>query len=318
MTENISTGLYFIGEAIADLRASAGRNRSLDINLGGSSYFGSIGAAEALGRANLHNAKSFYVGPVPQDVFGSLFLEDFEKYGVGTAYTRRIEHISMLAVISTTGGWNKFDFYGRNKPNTIDNLKIEDIAYDLAEESQLFSVGSVVMTVPHARDAVTEYIKRKAADGHIVYFDPNTRPSIIDNREEYAKRLIAVSKHSSIVRFSEEDVAWTFPHEDHSSVAAKFLTDTMRAFIITHGAGGCTVYTKQGEEFVPVAHHDGIKFTVGAGDNFNAGILVALARRGITRAVKAAKLDFTEWATIAAEANGVAYQYLLRANKLAA
>lgn len=306
-----------MGEAIADLRSHPEQARALNINLGGSSYFGSIGAANALKRTNTTSVKSYYVGPVSEDLFGGLFLEDFTKAGVGTDYIRKIPHISMLAVISTAGGQNTFDFYGRQKPNTIDDLKIDDIVYDLAEPNQLFCVGSVVMTVPNARDAVTEYITRKNADGHVVYFDPNTRPNIIPDRVEYAERLLKIAANASVVRFSEEDVAWTFPDMEHEGVAAKFLQAGPAVVVITHGGGGCTMFTKTGSKFVPSEKNPAIVFTVGAGDNFNAGILSALAARGIgsTKAVRGLSLE--EWAQIGAEANSVAYNHLLRVNNLA-
>lgn len=312
-----ATGLYFVGEAIADLRTQPDQPRALNINLGGSSYFGSIGAANALEGASARNVKSYYVGPVSEDLFGGLFLEDFVKAGVGTEYIRKIPHISMLAVISTTGGQNKFDFYGRQKPNTIDDLKFEDIVYDLNEPNQLFCVGSVVMTVPNARDAVTEYITRKNKDGHIVYFDPNTRPNIIPDRKEYADRLLKIAAHASVVRFSEEDVAWTFPDDSHDDVAAQFLKAGPASIIITHGGGGCTVFTKGDKRFIASEKNPAIVFTVGAGDNFNAGVLSALAARGICNAEAVRNLSQDDWAQVGAEANAVAYNHLLRVNNLA-
>lgn len=315
---SVSTGLYFVGEAIADLRSDPHQARTLNINLGGSSYFGSIGAANALKRTGTTSVKSYYVGPVSEDLFGGLFLEDFTKAGVGTDYIRRISHISMLAVISTASGQNKFDFYGRQKPNTIDDLKIDDIAYDLNEPNQLFCVGSVVMTVPNARDAVTEYITRKNADGHVVYFDPNTRPNIIPDRHEYADRLLQIAANASVVRFSEEDVAWTFPDMKHEAVAAKFLQTGPAVVVITHGGGGCTLFTNTGKRFVPSEVNPSIVFTVGAGDNFNAGILSALAARGLCSTGSVRGLSLDKWAGIGAEANAVAYNHLLRVNNLAA
>ncbi len=317
MADNAATGLYFVGEAIADLRTQPNNVRALNINLGGSSYFGSIGAANAIKRAGVGNIKSYYVGSVSEDLFGGLFLEDFKTHGVGIDYIRRIEHLSMLSVISVVDGKNKFDFYGRQKPNTIDDLKVDEIVYDLKEPNQLFCVGSVVMTVPNARDAVTEYVTRKSADGHIVYFDPNTRPNIIPNRKEYTDRLLKIAYQASVVRFSEEDVAWTFPEDSHDDVAAQFLKVCPSAIIITHGGGGCTVFTKDGKQFIPSDINAGIVFTVGAGDNFNAGVLTALASRGVSRGEDVRRLSLDVWVKICAEANAVAYNHLLRVNGLA-
>lgn len=314
----MSTGLYFVGEAIADLRTSPNDPRSLNINLGGSSYFGSIGAAHAISDQGLKNIDSFYVGPVSEDLFGGLFMDDFKKAGVRTDYVRVINYLSMLAVVSTAGGQNKFEFYGRQKSNTVDNVTLDHIVYDLKEEGQLFAVGSVVMTVPHARDAVTEYIRRKTADGHVVYFDPNTRPSIIDDKAAYLERIAMIARNAAVMRFSEEDVAWCFPGEEHAAVAKRYLDDAdIAVLIITHGGGGCTVFSRSGHRYVPGFAHESIVFTVGAGDNFNAGILVALAKRGLTKkdALKDVSLD--EWERIAAEANKSAYNHLLRVNNVA-
>jgi fructokinase len=310
-----ATGLYFVGEAIADLRTSPNDARSLNINLGGSSYFGSIGAAHSISDQNMDGVRSFYVGPVSEDLFGGLFMDDFNKAGVCTDYVRTINYLSMLAVVSTSTGQNKFEFYGRQKSNTVDNLSLDHMVYDLKEEGQLFCVGSVVMTVPHARDAVTEYITRKTADGHVVYFDPNTRPSIIEDKQAYLDRILMMSENTSLVRFSEEDVAWCYPDETHEAVAKRFLDHSdIAVLIITHGGGGCTVFSRDGHCFIDSFKDDRIVFTVGAGDNFNAGVLVALAKRGLSRKDSLKDVSMDEWEQIAKEANKSAYNHLLRVN----
>jgi len=313
-----NTGIYFMGEAIADLKPDAENPRILNASLGGGSYFGCIGAARAIQEKEDQDIVSCFLGSISNDYFGQLIIKDFIKAGVKADYARKTENISMLALVSQTAdGLNKFEFYGRNKPNTTEQILRSDLPDDLEEPARLFCFGSVVMTLSPARDTLTDYAAEQAKLGHIIYFDPNTRPNIIPDKAEYIERITKFAAFVSVMRASEEDIRWMFPDKPFEESAQYFLDQGVNAFIITQGGKGCTLYLpEQKSVYLPSKVEQGIINTVGAGDNFNAGVLLAMARRNLTQQEMLKSLDVETWKNIAKEANDVAYQHLLRLNGL--
>ncbi len=309
------TGIYFMGEVIADLRPAEDDPRTLKAALGGSSYFGCIGAANAIRAQHLDHVSSFFLGNLSGDHFGRLMSGDMESAGVKTNYARRKDHISMLALVDVRDGKNTFEFYGRQKPNTVEALELSDLPQDYAEDHRLYCFGSVITNVSPARETLEQYARIQADAGHVIYFDPNTRPSLVADRDAYIARLKQYAGYMSVMRASEEDMEWMFPDQKPVDAAQLFLTQGIEAFIVTHGGKGCTVLARGGQEYVPTDDLGGIRFTVGAGDNFNAGVLVALAARGLTRRDSLSGLaTVADWAAVARDANQTALRHLLTIN----
>lgn len=114
----------------------------------------------------------------------------------------------------------------------------------------------------------------------IVSLDPNVRPQIIDNRDQwdhYHHRWIA---RTQIYKASDEDIAWIWPGRTADSCAEELLDDGIGVVFATHGSGGVTVFT-QGEAIVVPARPVAVVDTIGAGDTFVAAALVSLWERGV-------------------------------------
>ncbi len=311
-------GIYFMGEVIADLRPEPDNPRLLKADLGGSSYFGCIGAANAIRAGKLDNVGSFFIGNISNDHFGRIISHEMDKAGVNTDYARKTNNISMLALVEIRDGRNTFEFYGRQKPNTVEQLLIEDLPHDYKEAERLYCFGSVITNVSPARETIEQYARAQAAGGHVIYFDPNTRPTLVKDRDAYIARLADYAKFVSVMRASEEDMEWMFPDQDPVEAAPLFLKAGPEAFIVTHGGKGCTVLAHGEKIYVETRNLGAITHTVGAGDNFNAGVLVALAARGLTSRESLKTLDTAEkWAAVAHDANETALRHLLSINKTA-
>lgn len=310
-----STGLYFIGEPVVDLKISPANAQQPKISLGGSSCLGSLGAARAIKRNGLNKIRSFYMGSIPNDFFRDFFKNALKNEDVGIEYARYASNLlSLTAIGETKEQGRQFAFYGLKNLSEVAEIKIEDINFPLKEERQLFCIGSSVMTVLHVREAQAAYIRKKAQEGRIIYFDPNTRPRLINDWDEYRQRLLSIATCSSLVKVGEEDIIMAFPNQTHEDIAEWFLSSGSKALIITHGERGCTVHTQKGKHFCPVDTHPDILDTVGAGDNFNAGVLIAMARRGIHRRNELDALTMGDWGQIGHEANEIAFRHLLQIN----
>jgi fructokinase len=79
-----------------------------------------------------------------------------------------------------------------------------------------------------------------------------------------------------------EDFNYLFGLQDADAIYER-VRSLCSTLIITDGARSIRVFTPEGCETYPVAQIDTVS-TVGAGDNFNAGILYGLVRDNIDRA----------------------------------
>ena len=309
-------GLYFVGEARVDQRADHENPRKLLVALGGSMYFGSMGAASAIKHLELKNVKSFYVGPISDDYFGHLISDDFKEVGVETSYTRSSPFLSRISVISEDGkGGNKYSFYTCTQSD-VGALKLEDLPSTFNEPKRIFAFGSVTTTLSHDGLILKEFAKLQTAKGSIVLFDPNTRPTAIPNVSLYRDALEDWIKTANVVKASEEDIEFTYPGKTAQQLADHWLSFGPKAVFVTHGEKGCSVYQGKESAHVATTFSPLIKRTVGAGDNFNAGIVTALAEKSITNIDQLDSLTIEDWKKIAMTANNTSYQHLLRVNNL--
>ena len=312
------TGIYFVGEAIADQRPDPNDPRCMHVSLGGSMYYGSLGAAKALRRNPTADTNAFYVGPVSNDHFGTIIRSDLDKAGVGMDYVRHSEFISMIAVISEDGrGGNKYSFYGRNQPNTTEYLRLEDLPESFKEERRFFCFGSVATTLSLSGQTLKQFAGMQTKQKSICLYDPNTRPSVIPDAAAYRVALESWVSTVSVAKASDEDVAFTYPGLTHEDIARKWLALGVHAVFITHGMKGCSVFSKDSGRLVEGHVHDQITRTVGAGDNFNAGILCGIAASGANNVDDLAAMSIDDWRKIANAANETAYHHLLEINGLA-
>ena len=105
-------------------------------------------------------------------------------------------------------------------------------------------------------------------------YDPNIRPSKFSDTQETRNQIMELMEQADIVKASDEDFSYIFSTPNHTEVLEK-LKQMNRLFFVTSGKNGVDIVFN-GEithlsipKLVPVS-------TVGAGDNFNAGIIDAL------------------------------------------
>ena len=243
-------------------------------------------------------------------------MADFQKNNVGLDYIRRTPFISMIAVISEDGkGGNKYAFYGRNQMNTTEHLQMEDLPHDFKQKDRLFCFGSVTTTLSPSGQTLKAFAIEQKKNDSIILYDPNTRPSVIPDKDIYRESLEAWVKVASIVKASEEDILFTYPDKSFDEVAQHWLSLGVVAVFITRGEKGASVYTPKGSEHSSGLFDECIISTVGAGDNFNAGILTSLAKKKIYSNKAAFLVGLEEWAEIASEANKTALNHLKRLNQ---
>ena len=117
-----------------------------------------------------------------------------------------------------------------------------------------------------------------------VVFDPNCRPALTPDLEGYKRKLRHWLRLAHVVKVSDQDLGWLEPDKALDDVAADWIAQGPSVVIITRGEHGSTLYRAgHGRLQVPTPKVSVID-TVGAGDTYTAGLMVALLEHGHERA----------------------------------
>nr|WP_281068028.1 carbohydrate kinase [Arthrobacter stackebrandtii] len=157
-----------------------------------------------------------------------------------------------------------------------------DIDWSLAVEEvcaiDMLHVGSIAATLQPGADAVTVLVDN-CRDKALITFDPNIRPSLVENPDETRQRVLSLVNKVDVVKASDEDIAWLYPGEDMELVAHRWLASGPELVVITSGANGALAMSRSATIRVPAVPTIVVD-TVGAGDTFMGTLIDALIAKG--------------------------------------
>jgi len=140
-------------------------------------------------------------------------------------------------------------------------------------------IGTLVTVIQPSADVLYDWALRVAEFAPIV-FDPNIRPAVLSDRDQYEAAAEKWAAISSVIKVSDDDMAWLYPGQNYADVAARWINDGAALVVVTRGSQGIIGFTSVGSVEV-----DGAKITVadtvGAGDTVGAIIVEAMVEKGI-------------------------------------
>lgn len=146
-------------------------------------------------------------------------------------------------------------------------------------QPQVLHIGTLVTIIQPGADVLYDWALQVAEFAPIV-FDPNIRPSVMGNRDLYEAAVEKWAAISSVIKVSDDDLAWLFPDRTFAEVAERWVRDGAALVVVTRGSEGLIGFTADGAVEVP-----GVKIvvadTVGAGDTVGAIIVEAMVEKGI-------------------------------------
>ncbi|MEO5807375.1 carbohydrate kinase [Devosia sp.] len=270
------------GESLIDL-VSAPRAADGSIHMvahqGGSPYNCAI-ALSKLGN------DTGYLCPISKDGFGSYLLEPLEEAGVKQLLGERVFAPTTLAVVTLdAAGKAQYEFY-RGAERALDTDKL---VAALPQDLQLYQIGGFCPILQEDADKWQVVVKAAIAKGATISFDPNVRPSLVDDFDAYKGRLSAFLDLAHLIKVSEEDLAALDPDKAINEHAADLLArPNCELVVVTLGENGSLAFTRDGEARAGVYSPPVFGDTVGAGDSLMAGILTTLNEQG---ALKPGKLS---------------------------
>ncbi len=214
------------------------------------------------------------VGTVGDDAFGRVVRERLATDGVDVGQIEvSPDHTTGTAFVSyTADGDRDFLFHvgeaaaGQLTPDRIDDALLADCA-------AVHVSGSAVAMNAAGAACCRRLVETASANGMIVSFDPNVRPSLVD--EGTTGHFEWLLDRSDIVTPTPAELAALVPEQASTRARVRSLLESGCELVaLTRGADGCIVTTAT--ETVDAAGFsvDAVDPT-GAGDAFAAGLLVA-------------------------------------------
>lgn len=284
------------GEALIDMlpRATLGGEEAFAPYAGGAVF----NTAVAVGRLG---APSGFFSGLSSDLFGDLLRRVLAESDVDTRPAHVSHRPTTLAWVRLRDGNATYTFYDENTAGRM--LSPSDLPALGPEVQALFFGGISLVGDPGG--SAYEALQAREAPARVTMIDPNVRRGFIafvGTEDAYRARLGRMVAAADIVKASNEDLEWLLGAGEPEAMARAVLAQGPKLVCVTLGEEGAVGYTARGAVRVP-AERVTVADTVGAGDTFNAGVLVALHRAG--RLTKEAVASLTDDAVRDALALGV-------------
>ncbi|MGB0298063.1 MAG: carbohydrate kinase family protein [Paracoccaceae bacterium] len=247
-----------------------------------------------------------YVTPISTDSLGNVLAQRLIDDGIQLA-TPRTDAPTSLAVVSVNNGQPSYQFY---RSDTADRQITPDtLDAAISDQTRVFHIGSLALIEGADADLWEQRFATLAANDVITSLDPNARPVVVKDKDQYVARLLRVMKHARVLKLSDEDLEYLAPDQPLMEAFEQICSETQAAIIIlTKGADGAVVRCGSAQFDVAAAQADPLVDTVGAGDTFMGTLLVEISKTGlsasklgsiakdelariVTRAAKAAALN---------------------------
>lgn len=235
----------------------------------------------AVGVARLGHPAA-YAGRLSRDLFGRVLSEHLEANGVATHLAVTGAEPTALAFVAERDGQTEYDF--RLAGTATAALAPPDLPAERFAGLEAVHFGSLGVVLQPSREAVLS-LAAALAGRTLVTFDPNVRADMVADWPGYRRALAESLRLAGLVKLSDADLrSWG----DAAELAG-------RPVVVTAGEAGSQLHLDGGRTLTCPAAPCRVVDTVGAGDAYMAGLLVALAERRALDRAALARLDEGAW-----------------------
>jgi len=253
-----------IGETVLDIIF---RNEQPIHALPGGSTFNAI---ISLGRAGV---KTSFIGETGNDRVGRMIIQFLKDNGCDADCVNVYPDSKSPLSLAFLNEQNDADYlFYKNHPN--DRL---DFTFPEVNPDDIVLYGSYYALNPVIRPQVKGFLDYAHDRGAILYYDVNFRASHQHEVMKLTPNLLENFELADIVRGSSEDFLILFKKDDPDVVYRSQIMFYTKKFIYTQAAAPVELRADGGlKKQYPVEPTETVS-TIGAGDNFNAGLLYSYA-----------------------------------------
>ena len=254
----------------------------IDLIPNGDQYFAVVGGGPANTAKALANlgVKTHFIDGVSTDNYGQMakaellsanVLLDYAKYSTKPTCTAKVK-LSKSGIASyefVIEGTATFDFSDLWLPDP-QSLK-----------PSLLHIGTLATIIEPGASVLFKWAQ-SVAQVSLIVFDPNIRPAVLRNRDDYVKKVEKWLSISSAVKVSDEDLNWLYPGKAIVKVVNEWLEVGVQLVVVTLGDKGIVAYRKNEQISVDAIKVD-VADTVGAGDTVGAILVEAIVNIGLDK-----------------------------------
>lgn len=212
-----------------------------------------------------------FIGKVGDDMHGHFLKNTLNKFKINTDnLILDKDFFTTLAFVNLKDGEREFSF--ARKPGADTQLKKEEIDVEILKNSKIFHFGSLSLINEPSKTATLFSISEAKKNGLIISYDPNYRALLWDSKEIAIKEMRSVIKYVDIIKISDEETELLTGEKSPSKAGDILLKQGVSCVIITLGADGALLKTKNFEIQSKGKKREVID-TTGAGDSFWGAIL---------------------------------------------
>ena len=272
-----------IGETILDILFRDGQPQAAVP--GGSVY----NAVISLGRMGQNVT---FISETGNDRVGEMILANMRENGVDTANVNVFPEGKSPVSLAFLNERNDAEYiFYKDYPRQRLEVNMPEISSD-----DIIMIGSYFAITPVLRDKVKELLDRAHDAGAIIYYDVNFRSTHANEAIKLMPTIIENFEYADILRGSTEDFQNMFRQPDADKVYSKHVGFYCPNFICTDADGDVRLRTKHVCKDYPVTPLKAVS-SIGAGDNFNAGVVFGLLIYRVRRA-DLAELTEADWDAI--------------------
>ena len=261
--------IWVCGEVLIDLIPDGSGERTPHV--GG----GPANTAKALARLG-HDVQ--FIDGISNDKYGQMSEKELLDDEVKLDLALKSDKPTCLAIITLNeNGGASYQF-------EIDGTATFDFSAEWLPDPSRYKplvlhIGTLVTVIQPGADVLFEWALQVAEFAPIV-FDPNVRSVVMSDHEKYVEAVERWVSISSVVKVSDDDMAWLYPDQRYEAVAKRWIDAGAALVVVTRGASGLVGLTADGSVEVPGVKVE-VADTVGAGDTVGAIIVEAMIEKGI-------------------------------------
>ena len=275
--KNMQIRVATAGEALIDMiRNPDGR---FEPCLGGAVY----NLTRALARQSI---ETLYLNPLSRDRFGRQLTEGLERDGVVLAVPEPVLEVTSLAVVSVNEqGHPDYAFYRQGVADRATSAVALAQACAQIDTLSVVCTGALALS-PDDASTYLPWLSDQRQAGKLIVIDANLRPSVMPDLKRYRSHVLTALQYADVIKVSDEDLE-NLAIEGASALeqGRKLLQSSCASFLaLTRGGEGASLLTRSGQVFhAKETAVLSIMDTVGAGDCFLAGLVVALLEGSLPR-----------------------------------
>ena len=250
--------VFTIGETTYDILFRNGE--PVGACSGGSAYNSAI----SLGRCGVPVS---LISTFGDDKIGDLSLDFLMKNGVNCTLIKRFNGRSRVALAFFDSVNNAdYSFYPASEDVFPD--------YPLPQKNDILLLGSSFALRDNGRDSLLHFLDEAQKSGCIIIYDPNARQTMAEHPGNMRKILENISL-ATIIKGSDQDFRNIFEISESKGAYSRISESSNEILIYTKGIDGSELITRDLHLETP-AIKTKVVSTIGAGDNFSAGIIYGL------------------------------------------